>query len=86
MAIFADSEIRVSATPTKTKNKYYEINEIDAINEELITKALYINYELNPSDTSSVEIETELLLKSRKFKKRNKRRIRKKEKILTHLF
>ncbi|NLB60872.1 MAG: DNA helicase, partial [Clostridiales bacterium] len=62
-ALNATNEIRVSATPNNRANDaYYRIDEIDVINEELITRAMFINYELNEDVVSSISHETDLLL------------------------
>ncbi|MFZ7143328.1 DEAD/DEAH box helicase [Avibacterium avium] len=56
-------EIRISATPTHNpKAIYYEINEVDVINEGLITRAMYINKDLNVSQMDNIQSETILLL------------------------
>ncbi|OOF47488.1 DEAD/DEAH box helicase [Rodentibacter trehalosifermentans] len=56
-------EIRVSATPIKNpKSIYYEIDEVDVINEGLITRAMYINKDLNVKQMDNVLNETTLLL------------------------
>lgn len=56
-------EIRVSATPTKNpKSIYYEIDEVDVINEGLITRAMYINKDLNVEQLENHFNETTLLL------------------------
>lgn len=63
-AISAEYEIRVSATPvSRAIGNYYDIDEIDVINEELITKAMYINHRLNDVKNIDISTETELLIK-----------------------
>ncbi|MBS9776411.1 MAG: DEAD/DEAH box helicase family protein, partial [Fusobacterium sp.] len=63
-AISGEYEIRVSATPSQIKTaEVYKIKEEDVINEELITKALYINKNLENVNTENIYNETELLLK-----------------------
>lgn len=62
-ALNASYEIRASATPTiRANDMYYRIDEIDVINEELITRAMFINYELNANSVSGISHETDLLL------------------------
>lgn len=62
-SLAAQLEIRVSATPIqKSKAIYYEIKEVDVINEGLITRAMYINKNLNVSQMDNVFSETILLL------------------------
>lgn len=57
-------EIRVSATPLmRTKDGFYKINEVDVINEELITKALYVNNGLSDTYSTDVADEATLLIK-----------------------
>lgn len=59
----ARCEIRVSATPKPNKTAlYYEIDEIDVINEGLITRAMYINRDLPQVKAPHIESETALLL------------------------
>ena len=63
-AINAHYEIRVSATPAQNKNAvFYEIDEVDVINEGLITRAMYINKDLNAETVENIQTETTLLLK-----------------------
>lgn len=53
-------EIRVSATPSASKTaKLYEIKEVEVINEGLITKALYINEDLDNSTILSSDPKSE---------------------------
>lgn len=62
-SLAASLEIRVSATPTNNaKAIYYEIDEVDVINEGLITRAMYINKDLNVERMDNVLNETTLLL------------------------
>lgn len=62
-AISADYEIRVSATPVKRAiGEFYKIDEVDVINEELITRAMYINYELDVENIDDISSETDLLI------------------------
>lgn len=62
-AVSAEYEIRVSATPVnRAIGKYYEIDEVDVIAEGLITRAMYINYNLDEVFESTIEGETELLI------------------------
>lgn len=62
-SIGGDFEIRVSATPTKNSaGEKYEIDEIDVINEGLITRAMYINYNLKEVSIDNIETETDLLI------------------------
>lgn len=62
-AISAEYEIRVSATPVKRAiGEFYKIDEVDVINEELITRAMYINYDLNVENIQSISSETDLLI------------------------
>ena len=62
-SINAKYEIRVSATPNKRKDvEYYEIKETDVINEELITRFMYINEELNVTEVENTLHETDILL------------------------
>jgi len=63
-ALNADKEIRVSATTIKNPNaECYEISEEDVINSGLITKALYINHEVDIQEVDNIENETSYLLK-----------------------
>lgn len=63
-AISGKYEIRVSATPNKrVVGEFHKIKEEDVISEELITKALYINKDLEKVNTENIYNETELLLK-----------------------
>lgn len=62
-AISAEYEIRVSATPVKRAiGDFYEIKEVDVINEELITKAMYINKDLDKVQVKDIENETNILI------------------------
>lgn len=62
-SLAASLEIRVSATPSKNpKGIYYEIDEVDVINEGLITRAMYINKDLNVERMDNILNETALLL------------------------
>lgn len=59
----AKYEIRVSATPIKRIiGEYYEIPEIDVINEGLITRFMYINDGLGDINIDDILHETDLLL------------------------
>lgn len=59
-SLAAQCEIRVSATPASSPD--YEIKEIDVINEGLITRAMYINRDLEVVQAETTENETALLL------------------------
>ncbi|MFY8253821.1 DEAD/DEAH box helicase [Clostridium perfringens] len=62
-AISAEFEIRVSATPVKRAiGEFYKIDEIDVINEELITRAMYINYDLITDKIGDIFNETDILI------------------------
>ncbi len=62
-AISAEYEIRASATPvSRAIGNYYSIDEVDVINEELITKAMYINHRLDGVNNIDIKTETELLI------------------------
>ncbi len=63
-AISAEFEIRVSATPVKKRaiGEFYKIDEIDVINEELITRAMYINYDLITDKIGDIFNETDILI------------------------
>lgn len=62
-AISAEYEIRVSATPVKRAvGEFYKIDEVDVINEELITKAMYINHDLQVDKIDNISNETDLLI------------------------
>lgn len=62
-AISHVKEIRVSATTKKNPSaEYYEIPEIEVISSGLITKALFINENLNTTSMVSVEHESEFLV------------------------
>lgn len=47
----------------KIKAVFYEIDEVDVINEGLITRAMYINKDLNAETVENIQTETTLLLK-----------------------
>jgi type III restriction enzyme len=62
-AISAKYEIRVSATTVKRAlGTFYRIEEIDVINEELITKAMYINKDIDEDNIENLENETDYLI------------------------
>lgn len=62
-SIHAKYEIRVSATPSKrVVGEFYEIQEVDVINEGLITRFLYINDGLDKLKVENIYNETDLLL------------------------
>lgn len=62
-ALSSKKKIRVSATPTKNSDaEVIEIKEIDVINEELITRFLQINYDLNEVNVTDIRHETDILL------------------------
>lgn len=62
-AISAKYEIRVSATTVKRAlGTFYRIEEIDVINEELITKAMYINKDIDEDNIENLESETDYLI------------------------
>ena len=62
-SINAKYEIRVSATPNKrVVGEFYEIPEIDVINEGLITRFMYINDGLDTVEVENTLHETEILL------------------------
>ena len=62
-SINAGFEIRVSATPNKrVVGEFYEIPEIDVINEGLITRFMYINDGLDTVEVENVTHETDILL------------------------
>lgn len=62
-SINAKYEIRVSATPNKrVVGEFYEIPEVDVINEELITRFMYINKGLENVSVSNPKNEAEILL------------------------
>lgn len=62
-AICAEYEIRVSATPVKrTEGEFYEINEVDVINEGLITRAMLVNDGLGEVSLDNINHETDILL------------------------
>jgi type III restriction enzyme len=56
-------EIRVSATPSKrVMGEYYEIDEVDVIDDGLITRFMYINDGLEHLKIENTRHETDLLL------------------------
>lgn len=62
-SINAKYEIRVSATPNKrVVGEFYEIPEIDVINEGLITRFMYINDGFNTAHVENTLHETDILL------------------------
>lgn len=62
-SINANYEIRVSATPNKRiVGEFYEIPEIDVINEGLITRYMYINNGLDTVEVKNIDHETDILL------------------------
>lgn len=62
-AIDAEKEIRVSATTIKDPTaEYYEIPEEEVINSGLITKALYINPDIDVDEMDDLESEALYLL------------------------
>lgn len=62
-SINARFEIRVSATPNKrVVGEFYEIPEVDVINEGLITRFMYINDGLEDLKVDDTYHETDLLL------------------------
>lgn len=62
-SIHASYEIRVSATPNKrVVGEFYEIPEVDVINEELITRFMYINKDLESVSVLNPKHEAEILL------------------------
>lgn len=62
-SIKANYEIRVSATPNKrVVGEFYEIKEVDVINEELITRYMYINKDLEQVSINDPKNEAELLI------------------------
>ena len=62
-SISAQYEIRVSATPNKrVVGEFYEIPEVDVINEGLITRFMYINDGLDTVEVENVTHETDILL------------------------
>jgi type III restriction protein res subunit len=71
-SISAEYEIRVSATPNKRiVGEFHEILETDVINEELITKAMYINEDLENIELKNFEHETMILLEKADEKRKN---------------
>lgn len=62
-SINAKYEIRVSATPNKrVVGEFHEIPEVDVINEELITRFMYINKGLESVSVINPKNEAEILL------------------------
>ena len=62
-SINAKYEIRVSATPNKrVVGEFHEISEVDVINEELITRFMYINKGLESVSVINPKNEAEILL------------------------
>lgn len=62
-SIHAEYEIRVSATPNQqVACEFYEIPEIDVINEGLITRFMYINKDLEITEIDNIVHETDTLL------------------------
>ncbi len=62
-SINAKYEIRVSATPNKrVVGEFHEIPEIDVINEELITRFMYINKGIESVNVLNPKNEAEILL------------------------
>ena len=62
-SINAKYEIRVSATPNKrVVGEFYEIPEIDVINEGLITRFMYINDGIDTVEVENTLHETDILL------------------------
>ena len=71
-SISAEYEIRVSATPNKRiVGEFHEILETDVINEELITKAMYINEDLENIELKNFEHETMILIEKADEKRKN---------------
>ena len=63
-SINAKYEIRVSATPNeRVVGEFYEIPEVDVINEGLITRFMYINDGLDTVEVENILNETDILLK-----------------------
>ena len=61
--INAKYEIRVSATPNeRVVGEFYEIPEVDVINEGLITRFMYINDGLDTVEVENILNETDILL------------------------
>ncbi|WP_035936659.1 DEAD/DEAH box helicase family protein, partial [Fusobacterium necrophorum] len=74
-SINAKYEIRVSATPNKrVVGEFYEIPEIDVINEGLITRFMYINDGLDIAHVENTLHETDVLLEKANFSVHNKRK------------
>lgn len=62
-SINAKYEIRVSATPNRrVVGEFHEISEVDVINEELITRFMYINKDLDTVSVVDPKNEAEILL------------------------
>lgn len=83
-SISAEFEIRVSATPNKrVVGEFYEIPEVDVINEGLITRFMYINDGLDIVEVENVTHETDILLeKADEVRKKLRKHILKKMKML----
>ena len=81
-AISAKHIIRMSATTTKNaKYEFYEIDEIDVINAGLITKALYVNEEINIGQEINDDYDVLLNLADNKRKQIAQRYIELKKRI-----
>lgn len=62
-ALDHEKEIRVSATTKELPTaEYYEIPEVEVINSGLITRALYINDNIDVDSMESLEVESEYLI------------------------
>ncbi|RRD92959.1 DNA helicase [Clostridiales bacterium COT073_COT-073] len=62
-SICAKYEIRVSATPNqRVAGEFYEIPEVDVINEGLITRFMYINAGLEIAEIENARHEADILL------------------------
>jgi type III restriction enzyme len=62
-AFSAKNIIRVSATAKQNKlDDWYEIEEIDVINSGLITRAMYINEDVNVNDNMTLSSESKYLI------------------------
>lgn len=73
--INAHREIRVSATTVKNPlAEFYEIPEEEVINSGLITKALYINQDVDATEMDDLESETIYLLKKADEKRKEIKR------------
>ncbi|QQK08833.1 DEAD/DEAH box helicase [Miniphocaeibacter halophilus] len=70
-ALNADREIRVSATTVKNPMaEFYEIPEEEVINSGLITKALFINPDVDATEMDDLESETIYLLQKADAKRK----------------